>query len=102
MTEPIDVYADQFQINLGPWGATLNFQVSSPHPPAPGSQVQIDTVATVRTSLEHLKAMTIILRRQLLQFERDYGVVVNVPVRILAAMGIAKEDWDGFWRQEDR
>ena len=28
MAETPDVYADQFQLNLGPLGCTLNFQVS--------------------------------------------------------------------------
>ena len=35
--ETVDVYSDQFQINQGAYGCSLNFMVSQPTPPAPGS-----------------------------------------------------------------
>ena len=61
MAEATDVYADQFQLNLGPLGCTLNFQVSGANPVAPGSPPPIERVATIRLSLQHLKAMAFIL-----------------------------------------
>ena len=98
MADIIDVYFDSFQVNMGPWGATLNLSLSGSQPPAPGSQPQSDRVATVRTSLEHLKAMTYILKRHITQFEESSGISVQVPTRVLSAMTIAPEDWDVFWK----
>ena len=45
---------DQFQLNIGPLGCTLNFQVSGPNPVAPGSPPPVERVATIRLSLQHL------------------------------------------------
>ena len=100
MAESVDVYADQFQVNIGPWGATLNFNLSSNSLPAPGAQPQTDRVATVRTSLQHLKVMTMILRRHISNWENDQGVRIDVPTQVLSAMGIALEDWDVFWKRD--
>ena len=94
----LEVYADQFQVTIGVWGATLNFQLSSHQPPAPGAQPQSERVATVRTSLEHLKTMTMMIKREISDFESREGIQIQVPTRVLAGLGIAKEDWDAFWR----
>jgi hypothetical protein len=51
MAEATDVYADQFQLNLGPLGCTLNFQVSGANPVAPGTMPPIERVATIRCLL---------------------------------------------------
>ncbi len=57
MTEPIDAYCDQFQINTGPYGSTLNFLTSEPTPPAPGSSPKPERLVTIRMNLEHMKIM---------------------------------------------
>jgi hypothetical protein len=98
MSEPVDVYADQFQISLGPYGCTVNFLVSRPTPPAPGTSLQTDRVATIRMSLEHLKVMTFLLRRQLVQYERDRTVTIEIPGELLNSLRIGREDWDTCWR----
>ena len=102
MPDTVDVYTDQFQINIGPYGCTLNFSVSSTQPPAPGSAPQVERVASVRMSLEHLKVMTYILRRQVTEYERQSGVRIQVPQEVLNALRIGREDWDALWsRGED-
>ena len=98
MPEPIDVYSDQFQINMGPYGATLNFLLSGATPPSPGSAPQVDKLATIRMSLEHLKVMIFVLRRQILEYERASGVQLQLPSDVLNALGIGREDWDALWR----
>lgn len=100
VSEPIDVYSDQFQIHTGPYGCTLNFFATSPQLPAPGSAPQADRVASVRMSLEHLKVMTYILWRQLTEYERQTGIQVPVPQEVLNALRIGREDWDAMWRRE--
>jgi hypothetical protein len=46
---PVDVYADQIAVNLGPFGSTLNFGVSLAVPPVGGGAAG-NPVATVRMS----------------------------------------------------
>ena len=98
MAEPIDVYSDSFQLNTGPYGATLNFMLSPSTPPAPGKTPQPETLATIRMSLEHLKLMTFVLRRQVMQVEQRNGVNIQVPTQVLNSLGISPDDWDSLWK----
>ena len=93
MPEPVDVYSDQVAVHIGPFGCTLNFSCSTAIPPAAGGGMPGQVVATVRMSLEHLKLMTFMLRRQLLQFEQSSGQV-QVPQEVLSQLRIGREDWD--------
>ena len=97
--EPIDVYADQLGLNVGPFGCALNFG-QSPSVPPPGGIAAGRAVATVRMSLEHLKTMTFLLRRQLLDYERGAGVRVAIPQDVLNQLRIGREDWDECWGRE--
>jgi hypothetical protein len=99
MPEPVDVYADQFQINLGPYGCVLNFLASSREPVAPGTVPQAERLATVRMSLEHLKIMTFIFRSQVVNYERQAAVQIQLPQDVLNALRIGREDWDECWRR---
>lgn len=99
MPDPIDSYCDQFQVNIGPYGATLNFVLTAPTLPPPGQVPQSERVASVRMSLEHLKVMTYILSRNLTTYERQTKVEVQLPVEVLNALSIGIEDWEHFWRR---
>lgn len=98
MPEPFDVYSDQFQVVLNPWGASLNFQLTPAQPPAPGQPTPADLLGTTRMSMEHLKALVFISRRQIMQVERAAGVSYPLPMEVLNQMGISPEDWETFWR----
>ena len=100
MSEALDIYSDQFQINIGAFGATLNFMVTGPTPPVPGTAPQAERLATVRMSTEHLKVMTFMLRRQIIEVERNTGVKVGVPMHVLNSLKISPEDWEPFWSTE--
>ena len=97
MAEPSDTYADAFHINIGPFGCTLNFMQSGPTPPAPGGISQGDRVASIRMSLEHLKAMTFVLHRQLVGYEQHAHISIPLPIEVLRGMQIREEDWQTFW-----
>jgi hypothetical protein len=99
MDEPLDVYTDQFQINLGPFGCVLNFMVSEPVPQAPGTAPQNKRLATMRMSMEHLKAMTFILHRQIAATEARMRTNAQLPMEVLNSMQISREDWDAFWKE---
>jgi hypothetical protein len=98
MAESRDVYSDQFQTTVNPYGATLNFMATSAEPPPPGSPVRAERVATIRMSLEHLKVVAFMLRRQIVQYEQQSGVRIQVPADVLNGLRIGREDWDEFWR----
>lgn len=102
MPDPVDVYADQVGINIGPFGCALNFAVSVPTPPAGGGAIPGQPVATVRMSLEHLKLMTFLLRRQLLQFEEGSGLTISISQDVLNQLRIGREDWEGQWGARGR
>lgn len=97
MPDPIDAYADQVQLQMGPFGCVLNFSASSPLPVAPGVPPPAQHVASIRMSLEHLKVMAFILRRQMLEYERESRTRVAIPQEVLNALRIGPEDWDGCW-----
>ena len=91
-----DVYSDAFTITVTPWGANITFSLHQPHPSGPSSQPPQE-LGTIRMSNEHLKAMVFMLRRQVMQHEEASGVRCEVPIRVLAQLGIAPEDWQVFW-----
>ena len=99
MDEPFDIYCDAFTITVSPWGSNLTFQLREAHPEATSIK-QPERLGTVRMSNEHLKAMTFMLRRQMVRYEEQQGVRSDLPVQVLSQMGIAPEDWDVFWRRE--
>jgi hypothetical protein len=98
MAEATDVYSDQFQLNIGPLGCTLNFQVSGANPVAPGSPPPVERVATIRLSLQHLKAMAFILHKQIAGYESQAQLSTSLPVDVFRALQIRQEVWEAFWR----
>lgn len=87
-----DVYSDQFRINTSPYGATLVFaktQSDVPAGQAPRSKDQV----VVRMSLEHLKVMVIVLKKNLKGYEQRTGITVELPFDMLNSLGLSKEDW---------
>lgn len=87
-----DVYADQFVITATVWGVNLSFLKGPPHPAA-GQTPQPEPQVVVRMSLEHAKIMTMLIKQQLLKWERDNGVEIVIPQGVYATLGVAREDW---------
>lgn len=95
--DAFDVYADQFTLTITPFGANLSFGVREPHP-SPGRAPQARNLGTIRMSVEHLKTIVTIIRRQIISVEKQTAVKAEVPRDILNQLGISPEDWDSFWR----
>ena len=95
--EPFDLYADQFTITLTPFGANLSFGVREPHP-SPSQTPTSEHLGTVRMSVEHLKTMTMVVRRQIMKVESQTGIKADVPRDVLNQLQIPPEDWEAFWR----
>lgn len=95
--EPFDVYADQFTVTITPFGANLTFSLREAHPSA-GKAPSSQELGTVRMSVEHLKTMVMLIRRQVKQVEDSTGLKVEVPRQVLNQLQISPEDWDTFWK----
>ena len=98
MADVPDVYTDAVALNIGPFGCMLNFALSASVPPPAGSGPVAQPVATVRMSLEHLKLMAFLIRRQVRDYERQSGVQIPVPQDVLNQLRIGREDWEECWR----
>ena len=91
---PMDVpefYCDGLQIGLSPYTAILSLTKQ-----AAGQDVSVAPikVATVRMSLEHAKVMSIVLRKQLKNFEEQTGIEIQLPQTLYQQLGISRqEDW---------
>jgi hypothetical protein len=91
---PMDVpefYCDGTQIGLSPYTAILSL---TKQPAGQDRTVPPIKVAIVRMSLEHAKVMSIILRKQLKNYEAQTGVEIQLPKDLYQQLGISKqEDW---------
>lgn len=101
MSELFDEYSDQFLVTVGPFGTAITFRRSPAVAGAPGSTAQGEDIGVIRMSLEHLKLMTFILKRQLAETEQQQGIIIPISPLTLNAMKIAPEDWDSFWKKPD-
>ena len=88
-----DIYADAFQVTVTPFGVNMTFSLRDPHPSS-GRIVPGTEVVRVRMSPEHAKIMTMLITRQLRQYERDNGVKIAIPSQVYTQLGIAQEDWE--------
>ena len=93
-----DEYSDMFTVTVTPFGANLSFGVREAHPSA-GRQQQTQHLGTLRMSVQHLKTMVMIVRRQILAVENESRVSADVPQSILSQLNIPQEDWEDFWRR---
>ena len=94
--QPFDKYADNFTVTITPYGANLSFGLREAHPSA-GRVPQSAHLGTIRTSVEHLKTMVMVLQRQIRTMEGQTGVRAEVPRDVLNQLGISPEDWQVFW-----
>ena len=96
MADTPDIYTDGVSLNIGPFGCILNFGLS-PAAAQGGAGAMAQPVCTVRMSLEHLKIMSFLMRRQLKEYERQSGVEVAIPADVLNQLRIGREDWEECW-----
>ncbi len=93
MPEPIpEFYIDQFRVTVGPFGGAMTFALSDPHPSPGQIQPPQDTVR-IRMSLEHMKVMAMLIKRQIKAYEEQAAAPVNIPRQVYNNMGLSQEDW---------
>ena len=86
-----DVYSDQLLFTTTLFGVALSFSKMPPNP-MPGQAPQGAIQAVVRMSLQHAKVMTMVMKRQLKNWERE-NVEIALPQAALNQMGLSLEDW---------
>jgi len=91
-SEVPDFYADQFRVNVAPFGCAMTFGLSDAHP-SPGQMQPAQDIARIRMSLEHLKVMTMLLKRQLKAYEEQSSAPINIPRQVYNSLGLSQEDW---------
>ena len=93
MPEPIpEFYIDQIRLTVAPFGAAMTFGLSDPHPSPGQIQPPQDTVR-IRMSLEHMKVMAMMMKRQIKAFEEQAASPINIPRQVYNNMGLSQEDW---------
>lgn len=94
MADAPDYYSDQLTMTIGPFGVALTFGRSPNIAPAVPGQAQPETQAVVRMSLEHLKVMAMIIRRNLKQYELEaLGDPIRLPRDVLRQLRLTDDDW---------
>jgi len=87
-----EFYIDQLRISLGVYGAAITFGLTPPHP-TPGQMGPTQDLVRLRMSLEHVKVMAMILKRQVKAFEEQTAATVNIPRAVYNGLGLSQEDW---------
>ena len=99
MSTAPEFYTDQSNIGIGPYGAALVFGASV-LPPAGPESAQSVPVVTVRMSVEHLKVFAYVLKRTVMQYEREMKISVDLPDKTLESVHVSRDDWRRFWSGE--
>jgi hypothetical protein len=93
MPDPIpEFYIDQFRVTVSPFGGAMTFGLSDPHPSPGQIQPQQDTVR-LRMSLEHMKVMVMLVKRQIKNYEEQMAAPINIPRQVYNGMSLSEEDW---------
>lgn len=113
--EGADVFADQYEVSVHPFGCTLTFVSSKSRAPddpevvarregqaqgLPPLPLILAKVATVHLTPEHLKAIIFTSWRYITQVEAQLGHQWQVPKPIADAMSIKPEEWAAFWNPQ--
>jgi hypothetical protein len=85
-----EYYGDVFQITTNVWGVSLAFGLSAPKPK---ESAAVRDVCVVRISHETAKALSMMLRQQLKNYERDMQTFIALPSKVMTELGLAMEDW---------
>ena len=103
-----EVYSDLFTFRMSPYTAILEFGIRplpqrGAAPAAPediglprAERAEPERAAVIRMSPEHAKVLAIVVRRHIQEYERQNGITIDVPQRILQELNIPPEDWRQF------
>lgn len=88
-----EVYADVFRFTVGPYGVTFTFSTSVPHPES-GKVASPKEAMRLRMSLEQAKVLSMMLRKNLKNYENSNSLEIALPSQLYTQLGLSKENWD--------
>lgn len=83
-----DYYGDIYHLRSNPWGVAITFGLSQAK-----DGLEERDICTVRLSHETAKTLSMMIRKQLKQYERDTDTTIAVPADVMNKLGLALEDW---------
>jgi len=89
MSEVIpEYYGETLFIRTNPWGVAITFSVADAT-----DEVHGHDVCTVRLSHETAKALSMIIHRQLKNYEGDTGIPITIRSEVMKALDLSQGDW---------
>jgi len=83
-----EYYGDVYYLRSSPWGVAITFTAQSPK-----EGITDHDVCVVRLSHETAKTLSMLIRKQLKDYERQTNTAIAVPTKVLNGLGLAPEDW---------
>ena len=87
-----EYYADSFRFTVAPYGVAFTFGTNIPHP-SPGRVAPGNDSLILRMSLEQPKVLSMMLRRNLRNYEQENSLELALPPNLYTQLGIARNDW---------
>lgn len=88
---PEEYFSDVFWTTLTPWSASITFGLRMA-----GPNEKDTPKVRVRMPLQQAKALAVILLRAVRRYESEANVTIELPDKLLEALGIPLEDWKRF------
>ncbi len=92
--EVAELYFDSARITITLFGVNLSLGLRAPHPT---SQEELKSdekqLLIARTGIYHAKVLTMLLKKQLKQFEEKTGSEIILPSEAYEALGLDPTDW---------
>lgn len=90
-----DFYADRLRLTVTVFGVNISFGLGNPHPSEANPDDVLDVLETVRVrmSLEHAKLMTMLLKKQIKEYERRNDTQVALPRQVIEGLNLSDESW---------
>lgn len=83
-----EVFSDIFSIHVSPWASALSFGLRGVQK---GEEDKYKI--RIRMSLEQVKALAVMLRRVVRDYEQKTQTKIDLPRDLLNQMGIGPDDW---------
>ena len=87
-----EYYSDSFRFTVSPYGVAFTFGTNVPHP-SPGKIAPGRDSLVLRMSLEQAKVLSMMLRRNLKNYESENHLEIALPPQLYTQLGIARDDW---------
>ncbi|MDP2661284.1 MAG: hypothetical protein Q8R28_11215 [Dehalococcoidia bacterium] len=89
-----EIWCDSFRVTLNDYSAALSLGQRGLKPSDDTTRV----LYNVRMPLSQLKALAFLALRVIRTYEAQAGVTITLPPKLLEALGIPLEDWQGGLR----